>query len=477
MPYTPRTPPYAHQQRALDLSWDREQFALLMEMGTGKTKVALDTIGMLADARAVRGAVVVAPKGVYMNWVNKEVPQHLPPEVGAWTFAWSGGRTARQRNQLEMLLDRSHPRFPILVMNTEALSTGDRAMGLVEQFLRGRDCIMVVDESTTIKSPSASRTKAAIRLGKHARFRRILTGMPVTKSPLDVYSQFEFLRPGLLGFRSYYAFRARYALMEMKHFGPRSINVVTGYQNEADLQQRLAPHSFRVLKEDCLDLPPKVYTSRSVELTPEQRRVYDSVLEDATAKLGSGDHVTATEVITQLLRLHQVSCGHVVDENGVCHQLPENRTAEMLAAVEESRGGPMIVWSAYRADIPRIVAALRPHGPVAQYHGGTPDDERAMSVQRFTDGSARFFVGTPNTGGFGLTLTNAANVVYYSNSHSLELRSQSEDRPHRIGQRKSVTYVDLVAGGTVDEKIIASLRKKIDIASAVVGDGYRQWLV
>lgn len=478
--YQHKVTPFAHQQTALDLSWDKEGYALLMEMGTGKTKVAIDTIGMLTLDKKITGALVVAPKGVYMNWVNKEIPDHLTPDlVGqTWVVPWKGGKSASQKKDLARMVSRnSGVKLDILVMNVEAFSTGDRAIDMAEEFLKSRSCIMIIDESTTIKSHKSARAKAMLYLSKFAKYRRILTGMPVTRSPLDIFAQFEFLRTGILGFGSFWTFKSRYAIEEQRFFGQRKVNVITGYQNEADLQKRITPHSYRVLKEDCLDLPPKLYQARSVDLTLEQRRVYDAILENATAQLNEKDHVTATEVITQLLRLHQVVCGHVVDETGVVHDLPENRTKALVEVLSET-DSQAIIWCSYRHSIPKVVEAIKELGESVQYHGGVGQDDREKAILDFQSGRARFFVGTPHTGGHGITLTNASVVIYYSNTHNLELRAQSEDRAHRIGQKaNAVTYVDLVAEGTVDEKILKSLRNKIDIASAVVGDGYRTWLI
>lgn len=477
MPYTHKIPPYKHQSDALETSWNKDQFALLMEMGTGKTKVAIDTICRLYLDGKIKGALIIAPKGVYMNWVNKELPQHLSPDVEkVLVVPWSGAKTRKQREELDKIR-KPGDRLNIFVMNVEALSSGHDAINLAWDFLEAMECIMVVDESTTIKNHSAKRTKAVLNLGRRAKYRRIMTGMPVTRSPLDIYSQFEFLRPGLLGFSSFYTFRSRYAIVDIKHFGPRSVKVVTGYQNETDLQSRILPHSFRVLKDDCLDLPPKVYSSRIVELTSEQKRIYQSILENATAELETKDHVTATEVIVQLLRLHQVICGHVVDESGVTHDLPENRTKALCEIIEESEGS-MIIWCSYRHDIKKVIKAIEPYGGAVEYHGGVDEEGRAMAIRKFQDGEARFFVATQHTGGYGLTLTTARNVVYYSNTHNLELRAQSEDRAHRIGQKaSSVLYTDLLCEGTVDEKIIQSLRNKIDLATAVTGDKYKEWLI
>ena len=474
--YTPKLPPYKHQQDALFASMHKEHFAILMEMGTGKTQVAISTIGVNAATGNIRGALVVAPKGVYMNWVRKEIPAHLDPSMKVRVVAWRGGKSRENKDEIAWLMG-DHEGFPILVMNIEALSGTERAIDLCEEFLRKYPSIMVVDESTKIKNHKAKRTKTVLWLGQLAKMRRILSGMPVTKSPLDVFSQFEFLKPGLLGHTSWWAFRSRYAIIEMKYFGSRTVKVITGYQNEDDLQRRIAPHSFRVLKEDCLDLPPKVYETREVELTEEQERIYAGVRDDATAILEGGSHVTATEVIVQLGRMHQVLCDHVTDELGVVHDVPTNRIQALLDIVEET-DEPIVVWCSFKRSVPKIVEALKPYGGVVHYYGGTSDEDRKDAVAKFENGEARFFVGTPHTGGWGITLVRGAVAVYYSNAYDLELRMQSEDRIHRIGQEAAkVTYIDLVSPGTLDEKIIKALRAKINIASAVVGDSYREWLI
>lgn len=484
MTYTHKVTPYQHQVDAFELSWSRDQFALLMEMGTGKTKVAIDTIGRLALGGQISGALILAPKGVYMNWVNKEIPEHLTPDLVGITVttSWRGGKSVGQKRDLENLITRKNRhgiKLDFLVMNIEALSSGERALRVAEAFLRSQPCMMIIDESTVIKNTKAGRTKAALYLGKLAKYRRIMTGMPVTRSPLDIFSQFEFLKPQLLGIKSYWSFRSRYAIVEKKYFGDRTVDVITGYQNVDDLQKRIAPHSFRVLKEDCLDLPPKVYLQRAVELTKEQERVYAEILENATTQLSNQAYVTATEVITQMLRLHQIVCGFVVDEQRVLHDLPENRTEALLSTLEEAEGSA-IIWCSYRHNCAKVVEAISKSGlgSVVQYHGGTSDADRQSAVTKFQSGAAKYFVGTPATGGYGLTLTAASAVVYYSNTHNLELRAQSEDRPHRIGQTaRCVTYTDLVADDTVDAKILKSLRNKIDIATAVTGDRYKEWLL
>lgn len=478
MVYEFKTRPYDHQKQALREARGREAFAFLMEMGTGKTKVAVDEIGIMFDEQNIDAALVVAPKGVYANWTKIEIPNHMPDDLvkSAAIYLWDGMGTQRSKNLAERCL--SHRGLSILVMNTEAFSSSSKAIAFAKQFLSRRKVAMYIDESTLIKNQSSARAKTLTKLAPLARFRRIMTGSPVTRSPLDFFSQFQFLKPGLLGTSNWFAFRSRYAILEQKVFGGRSILTVSGYQNLPDLTERVRKNSFRVLKEDCLDLPPKVFVRREVELSEEQARAYSQMRDEAFAELANDQFASATAVITQIMRLHQIVCGHITNADGDLVRIPSRRIDAMLETCEEL-SGKTIVWGKYREDIRAICAALRDvYGDqsVVEYHGGTGAEDRATAVQRFqNDPTCIFFVANQATGGYGITLTAASNVIYYSNDYDLEKRLQSEDRAHRSGQTKSVTYVDLVAPGTVDDKIIEALINKKNIADLVTGDGARGW--
>lgn len=531
--YLFKTTPYEHQTEALRRAHGKTSFAWLMEMGTGKSKVAIDEISDLWESGNIDAAVIFAPKGVYMNWVNSEIPTHMPNRVYDLTSIvhWrAGGGSKDHQARLRGLL-RYEQGLPILVMNIEALSSGTRGYLYLTQFLNSYKKIAgYVDESTTIRTPDATRTKRMMEVAKKLVYRRIMTGYVTPRSPLDIYCQFAFLGTGLLGFSSYYSFRARYAVMTQQIFGGRKVSVVVGYRDVEDLGRRMMPHSYRVKKEDCLDLPDKVYLIREVEMTEEQVRIYREIRDQATSALEKpgqckkcegrgfrrlvdngevidstcfacggigevvGASVTATEVIVQILRLHQVLCGHVNDETGKSHDVPSNRIKELISVLLET-DSKTIVWARYRRDIELIVEAIEKEfgaGSAVEYHGGVGEEKRKEALYRFQGrrhdsekgwvdcpekDQARFFVGNAQTGGFGLTLTIAKTVVYYSNDYDLEKRIQSEDRAHRSGQTKSVTYVDLVVPGTVDEKILKALRAKINISAKIMGDGYREWII
>jgi SNF2 family DNA or RNA helicase len=476
MNYKFKTKPYKHQMTALEKSWHKETYAYFMEMGTGKTKVLIDNMSMLYDKGKIDGALIIAPKGVIKTWYEQELPTHLPNHIENVTVLWQSNITKTQQEKLESLFEIGTA-LHILVMNVEAFST-EKGIKFASKFLNSHKVLMAIDESTTIKTPTAKRTKNIIDLGEYAKYRRIMTGSPVTKNPLDLYTQCYFLDPYLLDHASYYAFRNRYAVMKSMHVRGRTIQVVHAFQNLGELSEKLQGFSYRVLKEDCLDLPPKNWTKRHITLSKEQQKVYDQMKKTALATL-NGKVTSTMTVITQLMRLQQITCGHFVADDGSTQEIKNNRITELMEVLDEIEG-KAIIWGHWQKDIQNIVDEIdKIHGPgsVVSYYGLTPQDERQDNIRKFQDDpKCRFMVGTPSTGGYGITLTAANTVIYYSNGYDLEKRLQSEDRAHRIGQKKNVTYIDIIAEDTVDEKIVKSLRKKINIASEVLGEELKDWI-
>jgi SNF2 family DNA or RNA helicase len=476
MNYKFKLKPYKHQLTALEKSWNKETYAYFMEMGTGKTKVLIDNMSMLYDKGKIDGALIVAPKGVVKTWYEHELPTHLPNHIENVTVLWQSNITKTQQEKLETLFE-IETALHILVMNVEALST-EKGVKFASKFLNSHKVLMAIDESTTIKTPTAKRTKNIIGMGKYAKYKRIMTGSPVTKNPLDLYSQCEFLDPYLLDFTSYYAFRNRYAEMKTMHLRGRSIQVVDEFKNLGELSETLQNFSYRVLKEDCLDLPPKNWTKRYIQLSKEQQKVYDQMKKAAIAVL-NGKVTSTMTVITQLMRLQQITCGHFVADDGSTQEIKNNRITELMDVLDEIEG-KAIIWGHWQKDIQNIVDEIeKEYGPgsVVDYYGLTPQEDRQDNIRKFqSDPKCRFMVGTPSTGGYGITLTAANTVIYYSNGYDLEKRLQSEDRAHRIGQKKNVTYIDIIAEKTVDEKIVKSLRDKINIASEVLGEELRDWI-
>ena len=475
--YPFKNKPFLHQAAFLQRFWEDPHVALLADMGTGKSFMLINNAAMLYDKGKINAMLIVAPKGVYRNWYTGQIPEHMPAHIPYTMACWSPTPRKAEREQMDKMLNAVDT-LRILVMNVEAFST-EKGVTFARTFLRVTNAYMAIDESTTIKTPGAKRTKSIIKVGKDAVYKRIATGSPVTKSPLDLFSQCEFLSPTCLNYNSYYAFQARYAVLVERKMATHTFKQIVGYRHLDELQKKLTHFSFRVTKEECLDLPDKVFTRREIELTDEQTKAYNQMKLMALTLI-DGNLMSTNNALTQLMRLHQIVCGHVKYDDGQEVDLPNNRIKELLATIEEC-DGKIIIWANYRRDIENIKNALaEAYGmtTVATYYGDTEAEDRQTIVERFQDPSSglRFFVGNPRTGGYGLTLTEAKTVIYYSNNFDLEVRLQSEDRAHRIGQTKSVTYIDFISPNTVDEHIVKALRSKINIASQVLGEQLKEWI-
>ena len=476
--YPFKNKPFVHQQAYLQRFWEYQVAALFADMGTGKSFMLINNVAMLYDKGKLNGFLIVAPKGVYRNWYDTEIPKHLPDHVVYRMAIWSPNPRKAEQKAMDELFTVTED-LKILVMNVEAFSTA-KGTAYAKRFLLVHNALMAIDESTTIKTHTSARSKNTEKVGRGARYRRILTGSPVTKSPMDLYQQCAFLSDDCLNVSSFYVFQARYCVTVERQLNTHSFKQVVGYSRLDELKEKLDRFAYRVKKEECLDLPDKLYVKREVDLTPEQLKYYNEMKAFAMAQIDGG-LVSTVNALTQLMRLHQIVCGHVKLDDGTVIELPNKRLDELLAIVEET-DGKLIIWANYRHDIEAIKLALsKEYGmnSVGMYYGDTDMDERKRVLEEFQnpDSEMRFFVGNPSTGGYGLTLTAASTMVYYSNSFDLEKRLQSEDRAHRIGQTKNVTYIDLIAVGTVDEKIVKALRAKIDIATQVLGEEIKQWLI
>lgn len=498
--------PFAHQMEVWRASRDLEAFGLLMEQGTGKTKVCYDTAAWLYANGRINAVLVVAPNGVHRNWTEREAPTHIPDYI-PWQAAYYVSPSNITKAEKKRLADLwTFDGLRILAMHVDAFSRKE-GTEYAKKWLLAHRALMAVDESSTIKTPGAARTKNLIVCGRRAKYRRILTGTPYTQNPLDIFSQFKFLDPSFLGFNSFVAFRSEYATTEQrenkaasaKRGRPVFYEEVTGYRNLDELKKSVDAHSYRVRKADCLDLPAKLYERRPVLLSAEQRRLYRQMLDESRAFLNSVgrqegipenwsemapedqllwvmehgddlDTISAPNAAVKLTRLQQIVGGYF-DGKPVAATNP--RIESLLGLIEEC-SDKVIIWARFRDELAGITEALsKAYGEesVVEYHGGVKAADREVSVDRFCkDPAARFFVSQPHAGGYGLTLVQANVVVYYSSDFSLEARLQSEDRAHRIGQTRNVTYVDLVADGTVDDKVLQSIMDKRAMADRMTGD-------
>jgi hypothetical protein len=467
-----KTKAFDHQNRVVDESWHRPAWALFLDTGVGKTRIVLDTAERLYLAGKITGVLVIAPSGVYRNISDIEIPKHLsvPHRVAVWKATIS----AKAKQAMMLQAANRSMCLEILCLNTEAFSfPKSDAVKLAETFLTTNRCLLVIDESTQIKIPSSTKTKTILRLSKLAAYRRVLSGMPVTESPENLYTQLLCLGCDHFGYNSFYAFRNRFCTLEDKviRVGGRlqKFQKVTGARRQAELNALITSMGHIIHKSECLDLPAKVYQRRTVEMSKEQAAAYAAMKREAGVTINHQE-VSALNVLGILEKQHQIVCGFLKTEDKTIW-FDDTRINALLEQLEETQG-KVIIWTHYKACIARIAQAVgKKYGTqsVATFSGDTTSDQRPNIISAFQNGSeVRFLIANPATGKFSWTLTSAHTAIYYSNSYKLEDRYQSEDRLHRIGQNNQVTYIDLVTPGTVDEQILNALREKRNIAAEIM---------
>lgn len=490
-----KTKPMTQQVEALRRSEGREAYGYFMEQGTGKSWTTLADAERAYSNGMIDALFILAPKGVHTNWIRREIPTHLSAPVIARAWTKVGGQKAKRALEDLFKPRAEHEQVPfrVLAMNFDALNTKD-GFDMAQRFLQSTRPMIAVDESSRIKNPTAARTKKLMELRKHSVMRRILSGTPVTNSPPDIFSQMEFLEPGLLGTSSYRAFVAEYSELldasspmfrKMVENNPRvaKAQIVAKddagrpkYRNLDKLRAKLAPHSFRVLKRDCLDLPEKIYTTHYFELEPKQRQAYDLMQTEHRIEIIPGEAVPVHK-LAAIVKLQQIASGYVVPPPGTSVDFAPvfieegNPRLEAFTEVMEDIEGSVIVWAKFTPEIDAICKRLREMNvSFVRYDGSVKTADRERAVDEFQAGEKRVFVGQPGAGGIGLTLTRAETTVYYSNDYNLETRQQSEDRNHRIGTKNNVRYIDIVAADTIDEEIAAVLQSKASTASEILGD-------
>lgn len=473
--------------------------AWLMEMGTGKTKVILDEWQARVGAGDLDQLLVFAPTGAYRNWwedktdlQRAELRVHLDPELmrRLVLLPWQTGASRRETEIFEAGMRlRGRPRA--MFVNVEAVSTSQRAVDAVAEFLAAsRRTMVVMDESTRIRGPRATRSKMIVELGRGTAARRIMSGLVNPRSPMDLFMQYNFLDPRIIGQRDFFYFRHHYAVMRRVAFSqsrrgkngqPIKTWVEVAYRNLADLRARIEPYSYRVLKSECMSLPEKQYAVRYVALTEQQKRLYVEMRDEALTELDGG-MISAESKLQRLQKLHNIVLGHVRDDDTrQLHNLDSRRIDEVAELLHECEG-KAIVWTAHVPLLLKIVERLNQPdefgpGSVVAFYGGNRDERGECERRWLGDEKCRFIVSTQSSGGVGNTWNAAKLTIFASNSFDLEHRMQAEDRNHRKGQTNQVTYVDIVARGTVEEHVISALRRKLDLASLVSGDEYRKWLV
>jgi SNF2 family DNA or RNA helicase len=470
-PFVYVKPPFDHQRREFESTRDFQYFAHFWEMGLGKSKIVIDTAQHLYLSGKIDSMIITAEKGYYLNWLVEEFPKHWPETLPIRIRAYSAVLPAKKKLELDQILTPTPGVLDVLLLNIESISS--KSMGgffFTKLFADNhKSTMMVIDESTTIKNPKAGRTKNAIYLGKRCTYRRILTGTPITQSPIDLYSQTEFLKSGLLGFGSYTSFRSFYSIMQTVNLGPRSFQTIVGYRELDDLARRCQHFSSRLEKKDCLTLPEKIYSKIYVEPTKEQERVMEDLSRECMSMM-TGGAITVTNALGLLTKAQQIAGGHVKDDDGKVRRVPSNKPQALQDCVSNIPiDKKIIVWGYFQEDMLVIKEALADICPVFEVSGQTEIDDRATAIQQFRAHKGRcVFLASPRVAGKSLTLNEAEYVIYYSNSFNLEHRLQSEDRNHRIGQTSAVNYYDLICLGTPDVKVVAALHTKQVISKTVL---------
>lgn len=487
-----QTQPLLHQAECLKLFGTRTAFALTAEMGTGKTWIAMINLARLWEQKQCDAALVFAPNGVHINWVRKELPKHMPLDTDWAASAWGGKKS--EQEAFDKLMKPSKT-LRIITMNWEALSTKRGFEAAVKFCESTRQMAIICDESDNVKNPKALRTKALMKLRGYSVWRRIMTGTPFDGTPFAAFSQYNFLDPKILNCKNYAAFKSYHCEM-LKPGNPllnaiikngnlrfvpqvpvRDANGRPKFRNLDKLSALIRPHTFRVLKKDCLDLPDKVYKTLLFDMTPRQRAIYKKAEKENRLEFEGNETPFIRLAIAN--KLSQITSGYYLHPHSTDPVRIEGGNPKMdllreriMALIEA--GEQAIIWARYTVQIQDIAKLLREDGhSVVTYYGETGRDERTAAIDAFEAGEAKVFVGNQQAGGTGITLVAASYVIYFSNNFSLRDRLQSEDRAHRIGQTKTVTYINIAAEGTVDEEVVDALVNKQEVSEMIQSGAIR----
>ncbi|MFT6841383.1 MAG: hypothetical protein ACJASR_000143 [Psychroserpens sp.] len=468
-----KTKPFDHQLKAFEISKDLEFYGLFFEQGCGKTKVIIDNASYLFKEGKIETLVIIAPNGVHKNWITDELPVHCKVDYDA--FCWNGKINKLANLRLEEL--RISDKLKIYSFNVECF-VSKKQQEMLLSLLKNNNCLLTIDESQSIKTPSAKRTKFLVdKASPLATYKRIMSGTPITKGVQDIFTQFKFLSPSIIGLTSFFAFKNKYCRM-----GGFQMKQIIGYQGVEELQAKIQTHSMRVLKKDCLDLPEKLYQRAPLDITENQRKVYDEIKNEGITFLqnakNKGEPVTFDNVLSRLIKMQQVTCGYLlnVEEQGFVELVSPDKNPRLnkLRDLLEKIDGKVIIWARFTKDIDYIMKILGKEA--VRYDGQVSNEDRDLNKTAFKDDDqVRYFVAKPLK---GLTLTSATTAIYYSNDFDLEKRLQSEDRNHRFGTKEvvekagksNVLYIDLEATRTLDKKIITALRNKKKLADMVLQD-------
>lgn len=488
-----KTKPFDHQFKAFEISKDAASYGLFFEQGCGKTKVTIDNTVYLFLKQKIEALIIIAPNGVHKNWITDELPTHC--NIAYEAFCWEGNINKKNTEIFENVCNSE--KLKVFAFNVECF-VSEKQQKILLELLKKYKAMFVVDESQSIKNPAAERTKFLVKAGNVATiaahnhtvksngngtiaevivYKRILSGTPITKGTEDIFSQFQFLDPKILGLSSFYAFKARYCKM-----GGYLSKQIVGYNHIDEIQDKIKTYTMRVLKKDCLDLPEKLYQKEVFSLTEEQMRVYNDVKNEGLAYVKycqeHDEPIIYDNIMARMMKMQQIASGYLLNvEEGKFLELvtPEhNPRLKLLKDLLNRIEGKVIIWARFTKDIDYICAILK--SQAVRYDGqASLEDKESAKVRFQNDDKIKYFVAKPIK---GLTLTAGTTNIYYTNDFDLEKRQQSEDRSHRYGTKealekaglKNILYIDIAASKTIDSKIIRSLRNKKKLADMVLQD-------
>jgi SNF2 family DNA or RNA helicase len=454
--------PMKHQAKGFAISKDLPEYALFFEQGLGKTKVIIDNAAYLYEKDEIDMLVVIAwPNGLHINWTEWEIPEDLPDRIKSESFFWKSSLTKKKIKRMEEVIT-GEGFLKIASFNVEAFSS-NKAREWLLKCLENNRCMLVIDQSASIKNPVAKRTKFLIKqAASMAKYRRILDGAPVAENAAELFSQFYFLDWKIIGCDTFTSFKNEFCIIGR-------FNQVEGYTNIDKLMKRIEPYYMRALEEECLDLPKRVYKRFPFELSKEERRIYNDISSKKLSHF-EGETLETPLAITKSIRLQQISSGWWAGEQGATPIAPKGEHPSRLKALLvllKQLEGKTIIFGRFKADMRLIESVL---DNCVGYHGDTNQEEREENKKAFQLGDAKYLVGNPATAGIGHTFTAAKNIVFYSNEYSLRFRLESEKRVHRKGQTETVHIYDLVAEKTQDSKIISALMSKKEVADMILND-------
>lgn len=463
--YKFKTKPYRYQIKALNKIFKLGGVAgLFMEMGTGKTKVAIDWAGIGYRNMNVRRVLVICPLSVMGVW-DRQIKEHLPYFARVRLLH---GSTKERARAIRFMNKSPQPSQDWMVINYEGIWRGSGRDSIEDLLERWRPDLVICDEAHRLKSASAKQSKVAARIGRQAEQRLILTGTPITKSPLDVFGEFRFLDDSLFG-SNWYRFKNHYGV-----WGGFGHYQLRGYKHLTELVQIVRDNTFRIKKVQAIDLPEKVSVTVPVELGQKAMDYYRKMAKQMIIEI-EDTHATAAIVLTKILRLSQITSGFVKDVEGqvrVFDSAKLDACTDLLEDILDS-GQKVVIFVRFRNDIERLQEAIHKKFKTVPLilSGSVPHKQRDSLIEKFhEDKNSKVFIAQIQAGSLGISLTPASVAVFYSLDYSYANYVQAQDRLHRIGQTSKVTYYHLVVPRTIDSLTLQILKEKGNIAEAIVHD-------